>query len=128
MGPGEGPGEKISQRKNTGPDCEPNAVKRNEAAFSVRRDLVPDEIPGEIDRVIKYAEEKVTVTPEQRRAWYQDCSYMIPLVKSTRKALAEADGTRYIGLVHLAQSWEQGMQSQGEDMKRGTVANVQIVS
>ena len=60
-------------------------------------DLVPDEIPGEIARVMRNAEAKVTMTPEQRRAWYQDCKYIIPLVKSERKALAEADGTMYIG-------------------------------
>ena len=71
---------------------------------------------------------KVTMTPEQRRAWYQDCMYIVPLIKSERKTLAAADGSMYIDLVHLAQSWERGMQLQGGEMEKCTMADTQIVS
>ena len=90
--------------------------------------MVPEEIPGEIARVMKEAGRKGTTSPEQRRAWYQDCRYIAPLIRSEKETLAAANKNAYNDLVHLAQSWEQGIQLLEGEMVKCTMADTQVIS
>ena len=77
---------------------------------------------------MKEAGRKGTTSPEQRRAWCQDCRYIAPLIRSEKETLAAANKHAYHDLVHLAQSWEQGIQLLEGEMVKCSMADPQIIS